>query len=163
VIGGRAAEEPVNLGDGWVGFNFQRAFSVPVRIINDAALQALGAWKTGDTLFVGLGTGLGTATVRANGTVVPLELGHLPYRKDGSYEDYIGDVGMKRLGKRRWRKHVDRIIPLLMNAVQAERLVIGGGNARHLRTIPSGARVVTNANAFRGGVRLWTDRTFDHR
>jgi predicted NBD/HSP70 family sugar kinase len=155
VIGGRPAEEPWNLGHGWVRFDFQRAFRAPVRLINDAALQALGAWKSGDMLFIGLGTGVGTATVRANGTVVPLELGHLPYRKHGSYEDYIGDGGMKRLGKQRWRKHVSMIIPLLMAAVQAERLVIGGGNARHLHDLPRGARLVTNANAFTGGVRLW--------
>jgi polyphosphate glucokinase len=155
VIGGHPAAEPWNLGRGWVRFNFQRAFKVPVRVINDAAMQALGAWKSGDMLFIGLGTGVGTATVRANGTLVPLELGHLPYRNGGSYEDYIGDGGMKHLGKRRWQKHVNRIIPLLMAAVQADKLVIGGGNARHLRTLPRGARMVTNANAARGGVRLW--------
>jgi polyphosphate glucokinase len=155
VIGGHPAVEPWNLGRGWVRFNYQRAFKVPVRVINDAALQALGAWKSGDMLFIGLGTGVGTATVRANGTLVPLELGHLPYRNDGSFEDYIGDDGMKRFGKPRWRKHVKRIIPLLMAAVQADRLVIGGGNARHLRALPRGARLVTNANAFTGGVRLW--------
>ncbi len=153
VIHGRIAAEPHNLKAGWVGFDFQDAFKRPVRIINDAAMQALGSYRTGTMLFLGLGTGLGSAMI-IDGRVEPMELGHLPYRK-ATYEDYVGERGLERLGKKRWCRHVAKVVELLAAALQPDEVVLGGGNVRLLRELPDGARVVTNANAFVGGFRLW--------
>lgn len=148
------ARDPYNLGPGWEGFDFRRAFGKPVRVINDAAMQALGSYDGGTMLFLGLGTGLGTALI-VDGVVVPLELAHLPYERGKSYEHYVGDAGLDRLGKSKWRKHVRTIIDLFREAMQAEYVVLGGGNARHMKKLPDYVRLGSNANAFTGGYRLW--------
>lgn len=145
--------EPHNLGKGWVGFNFQRAFGRPVKIINDAAMQALGSYKKGKMLFLGLGTGLGSALV-VNSTVEPMELAHLPYKK-ATYEDYVGERALKKRGKKKWRRDVERIVELLMEALEPDEVVIGGGNVKKLKKLPSRSRAGDNANAFIGGFRLW--------
>jgi polyphosphate glucokinase len=147
--------EPHNLGGGWVGFDFQKAFGRPVKIINDAAMQALGSYEGGQMLFLGLGTGLGSAMVSHHGSVIPLELAHLPYKVGGSYEDYVGLAGLERLGKKKWRKHVEIVVGQLKAALQAEYVVLGGGNARLIEKLPPDSRLGDNANAFRGGYRLW--------
>jgi polyphosphate glucokinase len=152
---GRIISEPANLGRGWVGFDFARAFEHPVKIINDAAMQALGAYEGGRMLFLGLGTGLGTALV-VDGTIVPMELAHLPYKK-GTYEDYVGLRGLERNGKKRWRRDVADVVSRLAIALEAEDLVLGGGNSKYLKDLPRGARLCTNADAIKGGFRLWTD------
>ena len=154
VVNGAPAEEPVNLGRGWVGFDFEGAFGRPVRFINDAAMQALGSYEGGRMLFLGLGTGLGTALV-VDGMVLPLEVAHLPYRKGRSYEDHVGRVGLECYGRKRWREYVADVTGLLKHALQADYVVLGGGNVKELRDIPAGARVGANANAILGGVRLW--------
>jgi polyphosphate glucokinase len=156
VVQGKIAAEPHNLGRGWVGFNFRRAFGRPVRIINDAAMQALGSYTGGRMLFVGLGTGLGTTLVRDN-VLIPLELAHLPYKHGKTYEDYIGQRGLDRLGKAKWRRHVKEIVGRLLDALVADYSVLGGGNARLLTGLPPHTRRGNNANAFRGGFRLWKD------
>jgi len=153
VLSGRPSAEPVNLGRGWVAFDFAQAFGRPVKVMNDAALQALGSYKGGKMLFLGLGTGLGSALI-ANGVVKPMELGHLPYKK-GTYEDYVGRVGLERIGKKRWRRHVADVIERLMAALQPDETVIGGGNVKKLKALPRWCRAGENANAFRGGFRLW--------
>jgi polyphosphate glucokinase len=145
--------EPHNLAKGWVGFNFKTAFRCPVKVINDAAMQALGSYKNGQMLFLGLGTGLGSAMV-VEGIVVPMELGHLSYR-NGTYEDYVGLRGLKRLGKKKWRKHVAFGVNRLISALQVNDVVIGGGNAKNLKKLPPGCRTGDNAYAFVGGFRLW--------
>jgi polyphosphate glucokinase len=155
VHGGRVVAEPVNLGDGWVAFDFAAAFDAPVRVVNDAAMQALGSYKGGTMLFLGLGTGLGSALV-TEGIVQPMELGHLPYRK-GTFEDYIGDAGLERRGKKRWRKHVADVVAKLAAAVEPDYVVVGGGNAAELGELPANCEVGDNANAFLGGFRLWED------
>jgi polyphosphate glucokinase len=152
---GKPFLEPWNLGPGWVGFDFRKAFGKPLRIVNDAAMQALGSYEGGTMLFLGLGTGLGSAMIR-DGVLIPLELAHLPYRHGNSYEHWIGEAGMKRLGKNRWRKHVATVVELLTEAVLADYVVLGGGNVRHLKRLPKGVRRGRNANAFKGGYRLWT-------
>jgi polyphosphate glucokinase len=149
-------KEPVNLGEGWTRFNFQRAFGCPVRMINDAAMQALGSYAGRTMLFLGLGTGLGNTLV-VNGVVVPLELAHLPYEHGKTYEEVIGEAGLKRLGKRKWRRHVHTIVELLAAATNADYTVIGGGNVRFLDELPPNTRRGNNANAFRGGFRLWEE------
>ena len=154
VLGGRPAAEPVNLGRGWVGFDFEQAFGLPVRVINDAAMQALGSYRGGKMLFLGLGTGLGTALI-VEGVVEPMELGHLPY-KNGTYENYVGRAGLERDGKRKWRRHVVDVIERLIAALQPDETVIGGGNVRRIDALPAGCRAGENANAFLGGFRLWT-------
>ncbi len=154
VSGGRPVKEPHNLGRGWVGFDYEQAFGRPVRVINDAAMQALGSYKRGTMLFLGFGTGLGSALVLAGGVVVPMELGHLSYRK-GTFEDYVGLRGLKRLGKRKWRKHVLRGLSRLFEALHLDDIVLGGGNARILKQLPKGCRLGDNAYAFIGGFRLW--------
>lgn len=148
------ATDPVHLGKGWAGFDFAAAFQCPVRVINDAAMQALGSYQGGRMLFLGLGTGLGSAIV-ADGVVLPLELAHLPYRKERTYEGYLGEEGMDRMGKHKWRKHVWRVVDLFRAAFQPDEVVIGGGNVRHLDDAPDGVRIGDNANAFIGGFRLW--------
>ena len=154
VLHGKPIGEPRNLGSGWVGFNFQRAFGRPVKLINDAAMQAWGCYRGGRMLFLGLGTGLGTALV-IDGLLEPMELAHLPYRKGRTYEEYVGKTGLERLGKKKWRRHVADVITRLRAAFEVEDVVIGGGNAKLLNRLPRGVRRVDNANAFAGGVRLW--------
>jgi polyphosphate glucokinase len=153
VLGGRPAAEPANLGRGWVAFDFAQAFGRPAKVLNDAALQALGSYKGGRMLFLGLGTGLGTALV-VNGVVKPMELGHLPYMK-GTYEDYVGRAGLERDGKKMWRRRVADVVERLRAALQPDDTVIGGGNVRKLNALPRGCRAGENANAFLGGFRLW--------
>jgi predicted NBD/HSP70 family sugar kinase len=154
VVHGRPVAEPHNLGRGWVGFDFRKAFGRPVRVINDAAMQALGSYRRGRMLFLGLGTGLGSAMV-VDGMIEPMELAHLPYRKGRTYEDYVGARGLRRLGEKRWRRHVGKVMKLLKAALAADEIVVGGGNARRLKALPRGARRVDNENAFVGGFRLW--------
>ncbi len=154
VFHGRIAGEPHNLESGWVGFDFAAAFGRPVRIINDAALQAIGSYRGGRMLFLGLGTGLG-ATLIIDGVVEPTEIGHMPYRHGRTYEDYLGERGRRRLGTRRWRKAVAEVVAQLSAALEADYVVLGGGNAVRLRKLPRGARRGNNRNAFIGGVRLW--------
>ncbi len=154
VVRGRIALEPVNIGKGWVGFDFRKAFRRPVRLINDAAMQALGSYRGRNMLFLGLGTGLGTAMVR-DGVLVPMELSHLPYRDGYEYEEIAGEAGMLRLGKRAWRRHVAKITELFVAALGIDYVVYGGGNAKHLTELPPNAMLGSNANAFRGGFRLW--------
>lgn len=151
---GSAASEPHNLAPGWVGFDFEKAFGRPVRILNDAAMQALGDYRGGSMLFLGLGTGLGAALI-VDDVLMPLELAHLPYRKGRTYEDYIGLRGLARLHRKRWRRHVDNIVALFSTALQVDDVVLGGGNARLLKVPPPGARLADNSNAFLGGIRVW--------
>jgi polyphosphate glucokinase len=158
VLRGRPTlRDPWNLGPGWLRFNYRKAFGRPVRIINDAAMQALGSYKGGNMLFLGLGTGLGSAIVR-DGHLAPLELAHLPYRDDESYEEYLGEAGMKELGRPRWRKHLFKIVALFIDALVVEYVVIGGGNARHLDELPPHTFLGNNKNAFKGGFRLWSEQ-----
>ncbi|MBX9828377.1 MAG: ROK family protein [Xanthobacteraceae bacterium] len=154
VLGGRPAAEPVNLGHGWVGFDFEQVFGLPVKVLNDAAMQALGSYRGGKMLFLGLGTGLGTAMV-VKGIVKPMELGHLPY-KNGTYEDYVGRAGLERSGRPTWRRHVADVIERLVAALRPDETVIGGGNVNKLAVLPARCRAGQNANAFLGGFRLWT-------
>lgn len=158
VLHGRPVAEPNNLGGGWVGFDFQAAFGCPVRMVNDAALQALGSYRGGSMLFLGLGTGLGTALI-VDGVLAPMELGRLAYKKGRTYEDYVGATGLQRLGKRKWRKHVMHVAMRLRTAVQAEDLVLGGGNVDKLKVLPADARRVDSANAFVGGFGLWDGKS----
>ncbi|HSY17498.1 MAG TPA: ROK family protein [Candidatus Acidoferrales bacterium] len=152
----RPTREPHNLGGGWVKYDFKKAFGRPVRIINDAAMQALGGHTGGRMLFLGLGTGLGSALVVGT-TVLPLELAHLPYKKNRSYEEYLGTLALKRLGKKKWRHHVDVVVTLLKNALLVDYVVLGGGNARLIEKMPAGAVPGKNSNAILGGQRLWRD------
>lgn len=156
VVHDRIVAEPRNLGGGWVGFDFERAFGRPVKLVNDAALQALGSYEGGRMLFLGLGTGLGSALI-VEGNLQPLELAHLPYRKGRTFEDYVGVAALARLGRRRWRRHVVTVVGLLSAALQPDYVVIGGGNARKLDQVPEGARLGANEKAFAGGLRLWED------
>jgi polyphosphate glucokinase len=153
VLRNRPVAEPHNLGGGWIGFNFEKAFGHPVKVTNDAAMQALGSYRGGKMLFLGLGTGLGTAMI-VDGCVEPMELSHLPYRK-GCYEDYVGEKSMERHGKKKWREEVEDVIDRLVAALEPDDVVLGGGNARLLKKIPKGCRLGDNANAFAGGFRLW--------
>jgi len=157
VLLGKIATEPHNLGGGWVGFNFSRAFRRPVIVINDAAMQALGSYRTGRMLFLGFGTGLGAAVI-ADGVVEPTELAHLPYLKGRTYEDYVGRSGLRRLGKKKWRRHVNDVVTRLRDALEVDDVVVGGGNAKKLKTLPRGVRRATNASAFLGGVSLWNEK-----
>jgi polyphosphate glucokinase len=147
------AAEPWNLGKGWVQFNFKRAFKHPVKIINDAAMQALGSYRRGKMLFLGLGTGLGSALI-VEGHVLPLELAHLPYRK-ATFEDYVGLRGLEKHGKKKWRKCVADVVARLQAALQPDEVVLGGGNVRLLKDLPPHCRAGDNDNAFCGGFRLW--------
>jgi polyphosphate glucokinase len=154
VVHGKIMTEPHNLGLGWVGYDFHRAFGRPTRIINDAAMQAIGSYEGGRMLFLGLGTGLGSAMI-AEGVVQPMELAHLPYKKGRTYEDYIGDRGRRRLGAKKWARAIEAIVEQLRNALEADYVVLGGGNARKLKKAPKGARFGSNDFAFTGGFRLW--------
>ncbi|HVS39294.1 MAG TPA: ROK family protein [Gemmataceae bacterium] len=157
VVGGKIVKEPVNLGPGWVGFDLAAALGKPVRIINDAAMQALGGYQGGRMLFLGLGTGLGT-TLIVDGVVVGMELGHLPYRKRLSFEDYVGVAGLERRGREKWQAAVFDVVEILKTALVAEYVLLGGGNVKKLTTLPPGAVRGDNADAFRGGERLWSDK-----
>lgn len=152
---GRIAIEPHNLAPGWIGFDFAAAFGCPVKVMNDAAMQALGSYESGFLLFIGLGTGLGSALVD-DGVIVPMELGHLSYR-DGEIEDFVGARGLERLGVQEWQLHVDVLMARLTEAFHPDDIVIGGGNAKRLIKVPSGCRVGDNANAFEGGFRMWNE------
>lgn len=156
VIHGRPVSEPRNLGKGWVGFDYRAAFGKPVKIINDAAMQALGSYKGGKMLYLGLGTGLGSAMI-VDGIVEPMELAHLPYKK-GTFEDYVGLRGLEKRGKKKWRRHVEDVVARLSAALEPDDIVLGGGNARKLKDLPPGCRPGDNANAFLGGFRLWEDK-----
>jgi polyphosphate glucokinase len=145
--------EPHNLGPGWVGFNFAGAFKRPIKIVNDAAMQALGSYRRGKMLFLGLGTGLGSAVV-VDGIVEPMELGHLPYKK-ATFEDYVGLRGLEKHGKKKWRRHVADVVKRLIAAMEPDEVVLGGGNVHKLKKLPTGCRMGDNHNAFLGGFRLW--------
>jgi predicted NBD/HSP70 family sugar kinase len=151
---GKIIRDPVNLGRGWVHFDFAKAFGCPTAVVNDAAMQALGSYEGGRMLFLGLGTGLGTAMV-SEGHLLAMELAHLPYRKGRSYEEYVGEAARKRLGPDKWSKHVCAVIDLMKAALGPDEVVLGGGNARRLEKLPAGVRLGENANAFVGGFRLW--------
>jgi len=154
IINGHPLREPHNLGRGWVGFNFQKAFGRPVKILNDAAMQALGSYKGGRMLFLGLGTGLGSAMI-SDGTLEPMELAHLTYKKGKTYEDYLGLRGLERSGKKKWRQHVAKIAKKLKGALEADYVVLGGGNSKKLKKLPAGMQLGNNENAFLGGFRMW--------
>jgi polyphosphate glucokinase len=156
VINGRPLSEPYNLGHGWVGFDFKKAVGHPVKILNDAAMQALGIYKGGRMLFLGLGTGLGSALI-ADGVLEPMELAHLPYKKGRTYEDYLGLRGLERMGKKKWRRHVADVVEKLSAALEVDHVVLGGGNARLLKELPKGAELGSNSTAFVGGMRLWDE------
>ena len=153
VIRNRPLAEPHNLGRGWMGYDFKAAFKRPVKVVNDAAMQALGSYKGGRMLFLGLGTGLGSAMI-VDGIVEPMELGHLPYKRR-TFEHYVGVRGYDRLGKKKWRKEVADAVSRLVAALEPEEVVVGGGNAKRLKELPPGCRAGDNANAFLGGFRLW--------
>lgn len=155
---GRPLVEPYNLGRGWVDFDFQAAFECPVKLINDAAMQALGSYERGLLLFLGLGTGLGSAVV-VEDVVIPMELAHLSYEK-GTFEEFMGRRGLKRLGKKKWQKYVQAAIARLVAVLHPDDVVLGGGNAKKLTTMPPGCRLGSNANAFIGGFRLWESPGF---
>ena len=155
VLRNRPVAEPHNLGRGWVGFDFEAAFKRPAKVMNDAAMQALGSYRQGKMLFLGLGTGLGS-TLIVDGIVEPMELGHLPYKK-GTYEDYVGIRGLQQLGKKKWRRYVADVVERLVAALQPDDVVLGGGNVKNLKELPPGCRAGGNANAFKGGFRMWED------
>jgi polyphosphate glucokinase len=156
VLRGNPVGEPHNLGGGWVGFDFVRAFRRPVKVVNDATMQAIGSYRGGKMLFLGLGTGLGS-TLIVDGAIAPMELGHLPYKK-GTYEDYVGRAGLERFGKTKWRRHIADVVTRLIAAFQPDETVIGGGNVKKLAALPAQVRAGDNANAIRGGFRLWQER-----
>lgn len=154
VLHSKILHEPQNLGEGWVGFNFEAAFGCPVKIINDAAMQALGSYSGGRMLFLGLGTGLGSAMI-VDGLIQPMELAHLPYKKGKTFEDYVGIHGLARRGKKKWRKAVLEVVERLKTALEPDYVVIGGGNAKKLKDLPPDTHICPNENAFVGGFRMW--------
>jgi polyphosphate glucokinase len=156
VVENRPLADPWNLGRGWKRFDFETAFGLPTRVVNDALMQALGSYEGGRMLFLGLGTGLGSAMI-IDGALAPLELGHLPYRKGKTFEDYAGVAGMKRLGLKKWRRRVDDVVKDLADALQPEYIVLGGGNVEKLDKLPPKAKRGNNSDAFEGGFRLWDD------
>lgn len=149
--------DPANLGKGWDGYDFTAAFGKPVKVVNDALLQAIGSYEGGRMLFLGLGTGLGAAMILDN-VCQPMELAHLPYRKGRSFEDYVGERGLEKFGKKKWRKYVFDIVERLRAALQPDYIVIGGGNVDRLDELPAKSRRGDNTRAFEGGFRLWRDR-----
>ena len=153
VHGGKVAVDPVNLGKGWAGFDYEGAFGKPTKVINDAAMQALGSYRAGKMLFLGLGTGLGSALV-VDGIVEPMELAHLPFRKK-TFEDYVGERALKKAGRKKWEKTVHEAVDALRAALEPDEIVLGGGNAALLRELPAATRLGSNENAFRGGFALW--------
>jgi predicted NBD/HSP70 family sugar kinase len=154
VVNGRPAAEPANLGQGWRGFDYKKAFGKPVRVVNDAAMQAMGSYQGGRMLFLGLGTGLGSALV-VRDVLIPMELAHLPYKNGRTYEDYVGERGLKRLGPKKWTKHVHEVVALLQRGLQCDYVVLGGGQTKKLKSLPKGVRVGDNIKAILGGIRLW--------
>lgn len=156
VVNNKLISEPFNLGRGWIGFDFAKAFGCPVKIVNDAAMQAIGSYEGGRMLFLGLGTGLGSALI-VNGVLEPMELAHLPFKKGQTYEDLLGLRGLKRAGKKKWRRRVSDITVKLKNALQVDYVVLGGGNAKLLKKLPEDVRLGENSNAFRGGFRVWKE------
>ncbi|HYL12304.1 MAG TPA: ROK family protein [Terriglobales bacterium] len=154
VVHGRPLRDPHNLAPGWVDFDFEKAFGCPVKIINDASMQALGSYKKGRMLFLGLGTGLGSAMI-VDGIIEPMELAHLPYKHGRTFEDYVGIRGLDRLGRKKWEQHVAKVVEQLREALQAEEVVLGGGNVKKLKKLPPGTRAGDNENAFLGGFRIW--------
>lgn len=157
VFRGNPVTEPRNLARGWVGFDYQAAFGLPVKLINDAAMQALGSYEGGSMLFLGLGTGLGSAMV-VEGVLEPMELAHLPYR-NRTFEDYVGLRGLERFGRKKWRRLVADVVANLRAALKPDYVVLGGGNVKELDKLPSGCRLGDNANAFVGGFRLWDEKS----
>jgi polyphosphate glucokinase len=158
VLHDQPVAEPHNLGGGWVGFDFDKAFGCPVKVLNDAAMQALGSYEGGRMLFLGLGTGLGSAMI-VDGLLQPMELAHLPYKHGKTYEDYVGERALERVGKKKWRKAVAEVVERLRQALEPEYVVLGGGNSRLIEDVPKGVRLGNNANAFKGGFRMWEDPT----
>jgi len=158
VLHGKPVSEPNNLGGGWVGFDFAKAFGCPVRVINDAAMQALGSYKGGRMLFLDLGTGLGAALI-VDGVLEPMELAHLPYKTGQTYEDRVGKAALKRFGKKKWRRNVADVVTRLRAALEPDDVVVGGGDAKLLASLPKGVRLGSNANAFGGGYQLWKDHS----
>ncbi len=154
VVHGKPLQDPANLGSGWVGFDFAKAFGCPVKIINDAAMQALGSYRGGRMLFLGLGTGLGSALI-VDGVLEPMELAHLPYKHGRSFEQHVGAAALKRLGEKKWKKSVNDVVAQLKSALQADYVVLGGGNAKRLTALPPGTFAGDNTNACQGGFRLW--------
>ena len=154
VLHGKVMAEPHNLGPGWVGFDFRKAFNRPTLVLNDAAMQAVGSYEGGRMLFLGLGTGLGSAMI-VDGVVAPMELAHLPYKKGRTFEDYVGAAGLKRLGGKKWRRAVSDVVAQLSSLLEADYVVLGGGNARKLKRLPKNARLGSNDFAFLGGFRVW--------
>jgi predicted NBD/HSP70 family sugar kinase len=154
VVRGRVERDPANLGRGWVGYNFEKALRHPVRILNDAALQALGGYRGGRMLFLGLGTGLGCAMI-LDGTIAPMELAHLPYKKGREYEEYLGQAGLERLGRRKWEKEVFDVVELLVRALEPDYVTLGGGNVNRLRALPPHCRRGDNRDSIAGASRLW--------
>jgi polyphosphate glucokinase len=159
IINGHPLREPHNLGGGWMRFNFNKAFGCPVKIINDAAMQALGSYHGGRMLFLGLGTGLGSAMI-VNGVLEPMELAHLIYKKGKTYEDYLGLRGLERMGKKKWRRYVAEIAGSLKTALEADYVVLGGGNSKKLKDLPPGTELGSNLHAFKGGFRMWENEKF---
>ena len=155
VLRGRPVSEPYNLGAGWAGFNFEAAFKLPVKVVNDAAMQALGCYQGGKMLFLGLGTGLGSAMI-VDGIVEPMELGHLPYKR-ATFEDYVGIRGLEQHGQKKWQQYVADVVKRLVAALEPDEVILGGGNVHKLQKLPDGCRAGDNANAFKGGFRLWED------
>ena len=155
VRNGQLVHDPINLGPGWAGFDFEQALGKPTKIVNDAVMQALGSFEGGKMLFLGLGTGLGSTLIDGQ-AVEPLELGHLPYRK-ATFEDYVGERGLERLGKKKWREAVAETVDLLSKALEPDYVVLGGGNAKRLKELPPNSRLGANENAFVGAFRLWDD------
>jgi polyphosphate glucokinase len=154
VLRGRIAAEPFNLGPGWIGYDFAKALGGPVRVINDATMQALGSYAGGRMLFLGLGTGLG-ATLIVDGALEPMEIAHMPYKHGRTFEEYVGERGRRRLGNKKWRKVVTEVVTRLEQVLEADYVVLGGGNAARLKDLPEGARLGDNLDAFKGGLRLW--------
>jgi polyphosphate glucokinase len=161
VKAGKPAREPHNLAGGWVRFDYEKAFGVPVKIVNDAAMQALGGYQGGRLLFLGLGTGLGSALV-VEGVLAPLELAHLPYRKGKTYEEYVGLKGYKKMGAKKWTQHVHKVVELLSAGLQADYVILGGGQTKKLEELPPGVKVGENINALYGGLRLWEELPKSH-
>lgn len=158
VANSKPTAEPHNLGSGWKDFDFSAAFGKPVRLVNDAVMQAIGGYKGGNMLFIGLGTGLGSAMI-VNNVCLPMELAHLPYKKDETFEDFVGERGLEKYGKKKWRKSVEKVVGRLQAALLPHETVIGGGNVEKLEQLPDGCRAGDNENAFLGGFRLWKDET----
>jgi len=154
VLHGKVVAEPHNLGKGWVGFDFRAAFGRPAVVLNDAAMQAVGSYEGGRMLFLGLGTGLGSAMI-VDGVVAPMELAHLLYKKGRSYEEYVGARGLERLGTKKWSRTVNEVVTQLSTLLEADYVVVGGGNARKLKRLPKNARLGSNDFAFLGGFRVW--------